>query len=100
VSTPSTDQGAAQKAEALKSSALRAAQWKSDLTWIMEQEAGRRFLGHFIRESRKRIFTTDQSTVLCNLGRHEFLRELLDQLRDVNLALFQKIEREISDKQS
>ncbi len=93
-------QGSEQRDDVQKALALRASQWRADLLWIMQQDAGKRFLGHFVRESRKRPFTTDANVTHYNLGRLEFVRELLDQLRDVDMSLFQVIERTASEKKS
>ncbi len=90
--------GAEQREKLGKDAALKAAQWKADVEWFMSQAQAKRILAHFIRESRKRPFSTDARITEYNLGRFEFVREFLDQLRDANLGLFQAIERDLHEK--
>ncbi len=90
--------GDKQKDDMAKALALKRSQWRADLTALMENAAGKRVIGYFVSEARKRPFTNDDRTTSYNLGRSEFLRDFIDQLKDVSLPLFQAIERDTSEK--
>ncbi len=82
-----------QQAAVNKQRALHLAQWQADLTWLMQNEAGKRIIAHFATEVRKHPFTGDERITSYNLGRFELVRDFFDSLRAANLDLFQKAER-------
>ncbi len=88
----------AQKAVVDKQRALELAQWRADLTWLMEHAQGKRIIAHFANETRRHPFTGDDRVTSYNLGRFELVRDFFDSLRAANLDLFHKAERIAHEK--
>jgi hypothetical protein len=82
-----------QREEMAKQNALVKSQWQADLVWLMQHDAGKRICQQFIAESRKRVFTADERSTCYNLGRQEYARTFVDELRNASLALFRGTER-------
>jgi hypothetical protein len=69
-------------------------QRREDLRQLLTQPTFVRFLGDFFRMSRMRVFSGDLASCAYNAGRVDVANELLDALRDADLVLLQKAERE------
>lgn len=67
-------------------------QRKNDLRWLAQSEAGRRILTAFFRCQRIKAFSCDDRLTAYNLGKADFAGELLDDLRNADLELFQAAE--------
>ncbi len=93
-----SEEALTQKAAIDKKNALELSQWRSDLSWLMGQPAGKRLIGRFVVEARKRVFTNDERTTNYNVGRQAFLLDFIDSLKDADLSLFQALERAASEK--
>jgi hypothetical protein len=76
------------RALAEKAKAIR----QGDLRWLAGSDAGRRILSSFFRCQRSKPFSCDEKLMSYNLGRVDFARELLDDLRDADSALYLKAE--------
>jgi hypothetical protein len=80
--------------------ALQKAQRREDLRQLLVHPPFVRLLGDYIRMSRMRVFSGEFASCAYNQGRVDVANELLDALRDADLGLFQKAERESSQEVS
>lgn len=65
-----------------------------DLVWLANQPQGRRILARFFKESRKKVFTGQSNTTFYAQGRMDLAVEVLDDVRQADLGLYQAAERE------
>jgi hypothetical protein len=65
---------------------------QADLRWLAGSDSGRRILSAFFHSQRSKSFSCDPNVTAYNLGRVDFARELLDDLRDADPALYLKAE--------
>lgn len=65
-----------------------------DLAWMASHPQGKRILSRFFIEARRRAFTGQSNTSFYAEGRIDLARDLLDDLRAADLALYQAAERE------
>jgi NADPH-dependent ferric siderophore reductase len=68
---------------------------KSDLQWLMNQPQGIHILGTLLAEADKQAWVPDPYAASFRAGMVEASRKLREELKNINLDLFQRLEREL-----
>lgn len=75
------------------------AQVMGDLSWLASHPQGRRILSRFFRKARERAFSGQANATIYAQGGIDLARDILDDLRAADIALYQAAERESLEDQ-
>jgi hypothetical protein len=67
-------------------------QHQNDVRWLAQSDSGKRILSSFFAARECKPFSGQPDLTAYNLGRVDFARTLLDDLREADLELYQAAE--------
>lgn len=70
-------------------------QWADDLRWLLGDPRGRRVVANLIDRAGLNVSAmTGNSMAFYTLGRHDYVRQFVNELREADLTSFRRMEDE------